>query len=145
MKTEKDFFISDIRQIVNDLYRNGNSTTVKFTDKEGNIRPQDSKLDRDPDTGTVYILPSHSGVSAHEVFDGGSNRWKINAGTSIPFGLAIAFDLVTPGHVHIVAIRKMKQSEFISLLEIMFDEAEKVTNIKAELQRNKQKLNGRRA
>src|SRR5690554_7630009 len=78
MKTEKDFYLSDIREIERDLYRNGNSSFPKFTNKDGNIRPQDSKLLTDPKTGIVYVLPSHAGVSANEIFDGGTNRWKIN-------------------------------------------------------------------
>jgi hypothetical protein len=145
MKTEKDFYISDIRKITNDLYRNGNAKKVKFTDKDGNVRPQDSRLFTDPRTGITYVLPSHAGVSANEVFDGGTNRWKIKAGTNVPFGLKIAVDLVTPGHVHIVASTKMKQSEYISLLEAMFERAEKIENIQAELALNKSKLTGKRA
>ena len=145
MKTEKDFYISDIREIERDLYRNGNSSTPKFTNKEGNIRSQDSKLFTDPNTGIVYVLPSHAGVSANEIFDGGKNRWKIKANSPIPPGLAIAVDLVTPGHVHIVATKRMKQSEYISLLETMFEKAEKIVNIQAELVLNKSKLSGKRA
>jgi len=64
MKTEKDFYISDIREIGRDLYRNGNSKIPKFTNKEGNIRPQDSKLSTDAQTGIVNVMPSHAGVSA---------------------------------------------------------------------------------
>ena len=56
-------FISNIREIERDLYRNGNSQFPKFTNKEGNIRPQDSKLTTDQRTGIVYVLPSHAGVS----------------------------------------------------------------------------------
>lgn len=145
MKAEKDFYISDIRQIERDLYRNGNGGMPKFTNKDGDIRPQDSKLITDPKTGIVYVLPSHAGVSASEVFDGGKNRWKIKADSMIPSGLAIAVDLVTPGHVHIVATRRMKQSEYITLLETMFEKAEKIDNIQAELALNKLKLSGRRA
>lgn len=145
MKTEKDFYISDIREIERDLYRNGNSSAPKFTNKEGNIRPQDSKLTTDPITGIVYALPSHAGVSANEVFDGGKNRWKIQANSPIPSGLAIAVDLVNPGHVHIVATRRMKQSEYILLLETMFEKAEKIINVQAELALNKSKLSGKRA
>lgn len=145
MKTEKDFYISDIREIARDLYRNGNSSMPRFTNKEGNIRPQDSKLTKNPATGIVYVLPSHAGVSANEVFDGGRNRWKLKASTLIPSGLAIAVDLINPGHVHIVATRKMKQSEYILLLETMFEKAEKVTDIQAELTVNKNKLSGKRA
>lgn len=145
MKTEKDFYISDIREIESDLYRNGNSSIPKFTNKEGNIRPQDSKLLSDPKTGIVYVLPSHAGVSANEIFDGGANRWKIKANSPIPSGLAIAVDLVNPGHVHIVATRRMKQSEYISLLETMFEKAEKIVNIQSELALNKAKLSGKRA
>jgi len=145
MKTEKDFYISDIREIERDLYRNGNSSIPKFTNKDGNIRPQDSKLTSDPKTGIVYVLPSHAGVSANEIFDGGTNRWKIKANSSIPSGLAIAVDLVTPGHVHIVATRRMKQSEYISLLETMFEKAEKIVNIQSEMALNKAKLSGKRA
>lgn len=145
MKTEKDFYISDIREIERDLYRNGNSSIPRFTNKDGNIRPQDSKLTSDPKTGIVYVLPSHAGVSANEIFDGGTNRWKIKANSSIPSGLAIAVDLVTPGHVHIVATRRMKQSEYISLLETMFEKAEKVVNIQSEMALNKAKLSGKRA
>ena len=115
MKAEKDFYISDIRQIERNLYRNGNGGIPKFTKKDGDIRPQDSKLMTDPKTGIVYVLPSHAGVSANEVFDGGKNRWKIEANSMIPSGLSIAVDLVTPGHVHIVATRRMKQSEYITL------------------------------
>jgi len=74
MKTEKDFYISDIREIERDLYRNGNSNIPRFTDKDGGIRPQDSKLRTDPKTGIVYVLPSHAGASANEIFDGGKNR-----------------------------------------------------------------------
>lgn len=145
MKTEKDFYISDIREIERDLYRNGNSSIPKFTNKDGNIRPQDSKLTSDPKTGIVYVLPSHAGVSANEIFDGGANRWKIKANSSIPSGLAIAVDLVTPGHVHIVATRRMKQSDYISLLETMFEKAEKIVNIQSEMALNKAKLSGKRA
>jgi len=145
VKAEKDFYISDIREIERDLYRNGNASIPKFTNKEGNIRPQDSKLQVDPRTGITYVLPSHAGVSASEVFDGGKNRWKITAGSIIPSGLAIAVDLITPGHVHIVATRRMKQSEYISLLETMFERAKKIENIQAELIANKQKLSGKRA
>ncbi|MFV1985012.1 MAG: hypothetical protein ACC657_15805 [Thiohalomonadales bacterium] len=145
MKTEKDFYISDIREIERDLYRNGNSNFPRFTNKEGSIRPQDSKLSTDPRTGIVYVLPTHAGVSAQEVFDGGKNRWKIKVNSIIPSGLAIAVDLVTLGHVHIVATRRMKQSEYISLLETMFEKAEKITNISAELVSNKIKLSGKRA
>lgn len=71
MKAEKDFYISDIRIIEQDLYRNGNSTTVRFTDKDNMIRPQDARMHKDPWTGIVYVWPSHSGVSASEIFDGG--------------------------------------------------------------------------
>lgn len=145
MKTEKDFYISDIREIERDLYRNGNSSIPKFTNKDGNIRPQDSKLFSDPKTGIVYVLPSHAGVSANEIFDGGTNRWKIKSSSPIPSGLAIAVDLINPGHVHIVATRRMKQSEYISLLETMFERAEKVVNIQSELALNKVKLSGKRA
>ena len=145
MKAEKDFYISDIREIERDLYRNGNGGFPKFTNKDGNIRPQDSRLITDPKTGIVYVLPSHAGVSANEVFDGGKNRWKIEANSMIPSGLSIAVDLVTPGHVHIVATRRMKQSEYITLLETMFEKAEKIENIQAELALNKSKLSGRRA
>lgn len=70
MKTEKDFYISDIRNIERDLYRNGNSSQVKFTNVDDVIRPQDAKLESNPFTGIVYVLPSHAGVSAHEIFDG---------------------------------------------------------------------------
>lgn len=145
MKTEKDFYISDIRQIEKDLYRNGNATKPKFTNKDGNIRPQDSKIKVDKQTGTVFVFPSHAGVSASEIFDGGKNRWKINAKTSIPKDLALAFDLVTPGHVHIVATRPMKQSEYIELLERMFENAVKIINIQSEIGLNKSKLSGIRA
>lgn len=145
MKTERDFYISDIRQIEKDLYRNGNGKIPKFTNKDGDIRPQDSKLFTDPRTGITYVLPSHAGVSANEVFDGGKNRWKIEANSVIPNGLAIAVDLISPGHVHIVATRKMKQSEYITLLERMFERAEKIENIQAEMALNKSKLSGRRA
>ncbi|WP_025565951.1 hypothetical protein [Psychromonas sp. SP041] len=145
MKTEKDFYISDIREIERDLYRNGNSEIPKFTNKDGNIRPQDSKLSKDSRTGIVYVLPSHAGVSASEVFDGGKNRWKIKEKSIIPSGLAIAVDKVTLGHVHIVATRRMKQSEYISLLEDMFEKAEKIMNTSAEMATNKSKLSGKRA
>jgi hypothetical protein len=145
MKTEKDFYFPDIREIERDLYRNGNSSMPRFTNRDGNIRPQDSKLSTDPRTGIVYVLPSHAGVSANEVFDGGKNRWKIKANTPIPSGLAIAVDLITPGHVHIVATRRMKQSEYILLLETMFEKAEKIVGIQAELALNSAKLAGRRA
>lgn len=145
MKTDKDFYISDIREIERDLYRNGNSLMPRFTDKDKNIRPQDSKLFKDPKTNIVYVLPSHAGVSASEIFDGGKNRWKIKAGSIVPFGLSLAIDLVVPGHVHIVATRRMKQSEYISLLETMFERAERITNIQEELQLNKSKLAGKRA
>ncbi|MFC6634016.1 hypothetical protein [Microbulbifer taiwanensis] len=145
MKTEMDFYISDIRQIERDLYRNGNSNIPKFTNKDGNIRSQDSKLMTDPHTGIVYVLPSHAGVSANEIFDGGRNRWKIKANTPIPSGLAIAVDLVNAGHVHIVATRRMKQSEYIALLETMFEKAQKIVNIESELALNKANLSGRRA
>jgi len=91
------------------------------------------------------VLPSHAGVSANEVFDGGKNRWKIKANSIIPSGLSITVDLVIPGHVHIVATRRMKQSEYITLLETMFEKAEKIDNIQAELALNKSKLSGRRA
>ena len=110
MKTEKDFYIADIREIERDLYRNGNADGPKFTNKDGNIRPQDSRLFTDPRTGIVYVLPSHAGVSANEIFDGGKNRWKIKSGSIIPLGLSLAIDLASPGHVHIVATRRMKQS-----------------------------------
>ncbi len=145
MKTEKDFYISDIREIERDLYRNGNSSVPKFTNKEGNIRPQDSKITKNPITGIVYVLPSHTGVSANEVFDGGRNRWKLQAKTPIPSGLSIAIDLLNPGHVHIVATRRMKQSEYILLLETMFEKAKRITDIQAELVSNKNKLSGKRA
>lgn len=145
MKTDKDFYISDIREIERDLYRNGNSDIPRFTNKDRNIRPQDSKLFTDQRTGIVYVLPSHAGVSANEIFDGGKNRWKIRANSDVSPGLALAIDLVSPGHVHIVATRRMKQSEYISLLENMFEKAEKITNIQAELQLNKSKLAGKRA
>lgn len=145
MKTEKDFYISDIREIERGLYRNGNASIPRFTDKDGNIRLQDSKLKTDQATGVVYALPSHAGVSAHEIFDGGKNRWKITAKTPVPLGLAIAFDLVSLGHVHIVATRPMKQADYISLLEVMFKDAEKITNIETEIALNKSKLSGRRA
>lgn len=145
MKTEKDFYLSDIRAIERDLYRNGNSNLPKFTNKEGNIRPQDSKLFSDPKTGIVYVLPSHAGISANEIFDGGLNRWKIKANSPIPAGLAIAVDLINPGHVHIVATRRMKQSEYISLLETMFERAERIVNIQSELTLNKARLSGKRA
>ena len=145
MKTDKDFYITDIKQIERDLYRNGNADKAKFTNKDGNIRPQDSKLFTDPRTGIIYVLPSHAGVSASEVFDGGKYRWKIKAGSLVPSGLSIAVDLVTPGHVHIAANRRMKQSEYILLLETMFEKAEKITNITAETQLNKIKLAGKRA
>lgn len=145
MKTEKDFYISDIREIERDLYRNGNATIPKFTDKHGNIRPQDSKLGFNEETGTVYVFPSHAGVSADEVFDGGKNRWKITAKTSIPKGLAIAIDTIKPGHVHIVATTPMSQSDYISLLEVMFKKAERITNIKIEQALNKSKLFDKRA
>ena len=59
--------------------------------------------------------------------------------------MALAYDLVNPGHVHIVAKRKMKQSEYIALLETMFEKAQKVTDIQAELKLNKSKLTGKRA
>jgi hypothetical protein len=39
----------------------------------------------------------------------------------------------------------MKQSEYILLLETMFEKAEKVTDIQAELTVNKNKLSGKRA
>jgi hypothetical protein len=145
MKTEKDFYITDIREIGKDLYRNGNSEIPRFTNKDGNIRPQDSKLSTDHRTGIVYVLPSHAGVSANEIYDGGKNRWKITSGSIIPVGLSLAVDLVSPGHVHIVATRRMKQSEYISLLECMFEKAEKISNINVELQLNKNKLSGKRA
>ena len=145
MKTVKDYYISDIREIERDLYRNGNSSIPKFVNKEGGLRPQDSKLQTDPRTGITYVLPSHAGVSASEIFDGGKNRWKITAGSIVPFGLAIAIDLVTLGHIHIVATNRMKQSEYISLLENMFEKAKKIENIQGELQINKQILSGRRA
>ncbi|HMW47189.1 MAG TPA: hypothetical protein PKD17_04580 [Cellvibrionaceae bacterium] len=145
MKTENDFYISDIKAIERDLYRNGNANVPKFTDKDGNIRPQDAKLKTDSATGIAYVFPSHAGVSAHEIFDGGKNRWKIKAKTAIPKGLALAFDLVTPGHVHIVATRPMTQTEYIGLLELMFKDAERITNILAELALNKSKLHEKRA
>ena len=145
MKTEKDFYISDIWEIERDLYRNGNSSIPKFTNKDGNIRPQDSKLQSDPRTGIIYVLPSHAGVSANEIFDGGKNRWKIKANAQVPPGLAIAVDLINPGHVHIVATRRMKQSEYILLLETMFEKAEKIVNVQSELALNKAKLSGKRA
>jgi len=91
------------------------------------------------------VLPSHAGVSASEIFDGGKNRWKIAVNSIIPPGLAIAVDLITPGHVHIVATKRMRQSEYISLLESMFEKAKKIDNIQVELQMNKQKLSGKRA
>lgn len=93
----------------------------------------------------MYVLPSHAGVSASEIFDGGKNRWKIRAGSAVPDGLSIAIDLVTPGHVHIVANKRMRHSQYVSLLELMFERAEKVTNIQAELASNQAKLAGRRA
>ena len=73
------------------------------------------------------------------------DRRKINEKSTISPGLAIAVDLVTPGHVHIVATRRMKQSEYITLLETMFEKAEKIENIQAELALNKSKLSGKRA
>ncbi len=76
---------------------NGNSGMPRFTNRDRNIRPQDSKLSTDRRKGIVYVLPSHAGVSANEVFDEGKNRWKIKANTPIPSGLAIAVDLITPG------------------------------------------------
>jgi len=145
LKAEKDFYLSDVREISRALYRNGNASTVRFTSQEGSIRPQDAKLQTDPSTGIVYVLPSHAGVSASEVFDGGINRWKIRAGTQVPIGLALAVDRLVPGHVHIVATRRMKMSEYIALLETMFEQAAKVTNIQAELVQNKASLQGRRA
>ena len=145
MKTEKDFYIFDIRQIEKDLYRNGNATKPKFTNKDGNIRPQDSKIEINEKTGMVFIFPSHAGVSAHEIFDGGKNRWKINAQTNIPDGLALAIDLINLGHVHIVATRPMSQDDYLKLLEMMFKDAEKITNIKAEIGLNKSRLSGKRA
>ncbi len=145
MKVKKDFYITDIIDITQDLYRNGNASIPRFTNKDGNIRPQDSKITKDPRTGITYVDPSHAGVSASEIFDGGKNRWKIKMGSSIPFGLALAVDLTTAGHVHIVATKRMKQSEYISLLEDMFEKAEKIMNIEAELQSNKNKLIGKRA
>ena len=39
----------------------------------------------------------------------------------------------------------MKQSEYIALLETMFEKAQKVTDIQAELKLNKSKLTGKRA
>jgi hypothetical protein len=39
----------------------------------------------------------------------------------------------------------MKMSEYIALLETMFEQAAKVTNIQAELVQNKASLQGRRA
>jgi len=39
----------------------------------------------------------------------------------------------------------MKQSEYIALLETMFEKAEKVSNIQAELALNNSKLSGKRA
>lgn len=145
MKAEKDFYISDIRIIEQDLYRNGNSTTVRFTDKDNMIRPQDARMHKDPWTGIVYVWPSHAGVSASEIFDGGQNRWKIKKGTPIPFWLALAVDKITPGHVHIVATKRMKMSEYISLLEELFEKAEKITDIQAELSLNRTNLTGKRA
>ena len=145
MKTEKDFYISDIKITERDLYRNGNASIPKFTNKENNIRPQDSKLKINKDTGTVNVLPSHAGVSADEVFDGGKNRWKITAETPIPQYLAIAYDLIKAGHVHIVATKPMSQADYISLLEKMFKNAEKITDIKTEQALNKSKLHGKRA
>jgi len=145
MKTEKDFYISDIKEIEKDLYRNGNATVPKFTDKEGNIRPQDSKLKTDHKTDIVFVFPSHAGVSAHEVFDGGKNRWKISKKTMIPSGLAVAIDLVTPGHIHIVATKPMKQCEYIDLLETMFKEAIRIINIEDEIALNKSLLIGIKA
>ncbi|MCH9692284.1 MAG: hypothetical protein K0U59_09540 [Gammaproteobacteria bacterium] len=91
------------------------------------------------------MLPSHAGVSANEIFDGGKNRWKIKANAQVPPGLAIAVDLINPGHVHIVATRRMKQSEYILLLETMFEKAEKIVNVQSELALNKAKLSGKRA
>ncbi len=76
---------------------------------------------------------------------GGKNRWKIKANTPISSGSAIAVDLITPGHVHIVATRRMKQSEYILLLETMFEKAEKILSIQSELALNSAKLAGRRA
>lgn len=110
MKAEKDFYLSDLREISRALYRNGNASTVRFTNQEGSIRPQDAKLQTDSSSGIVYVLPSHAGVSASEVFDGGANRWKIRAGTQVPCGLALAVDRIVPGHVHIVATRRMNMS-----------------------------------
>lgn len=145
MKSEKDFYFSDIRKISQDLYRNGNSTMVRFTDQDNMIRSQDSHLQQDPITGIIYVLPSHAGVSAHEVFDGGKNRWKIKKGSDIPFGLALAVDKINKGHVHIVATKRMKMSEYISLLETMFEKAEKIVDIQFELAVNKTNLTGKRA
>ena len=54
-------------------------------------------------------------------------------------------DQVTLGHVHIVATKRMKQSEYISLLEGMFEKAEKIMNTSAEIAINKNKLSGKRA
>ncbi|VAW86542.1 hypothetical protein MNBD_GAMMA17-2280 [hydrothermal vent metagenome] len=58
---------------------------------------------------------------------------------------AFGSSVVTAGHVHIVATKRMKQSEYITLLEDMFEKAKKIENVQAELQLNKQKFSGKRA
>ncbi|VAW69337.1 hypothetical protein MNBD_GAMMA10-2751 [hydrothermal vent metagenome] len=57
----------------------------------------------------------------------------------------MAIDLITPGHVHIVATKRMKQSEYILLLESMFEKAKKIIDIKAEIKLNESKLMGKKA
>lgn len=73
------------------------------------------------------------------------NRWKITKDTPIPNNLALAIDTVNIGHVHIIATKRMKMSEYITLLESMFEKAEKIENIQLELIRNKEALEGKKA
>jgi hypothetical protein len=62
---------------------------------------------------------------------------------SIWFGYRSRFDY--SGACPYRATRRMKQSEYILLLETMFEKAEKIVGIQAELALNSAKLAGRRA
>jgi hypothetical protein len=79
MKTEQDVYLSGVRELVKDLNRNGNSSSQRFINRNGLIQPQDSELQMDIGIAYAYVLPSHSCVSAGELFDGRANRRKITA------------------------------------------------------------------
>ena len=58
MKTVKGYYISDIREIERDLYRNGNSSIPKFVNKEGvsGHKIQNFKQTPEQELHTYFLL-----------------------------------------------------------------------------------------